>query len=375
MYHKAKSGTHDKMERKNRIVCMAAALFFAAGFLLCLCYPKPEYSYSERRSLAVMPQFSGAQVWSGRFMSEFEDYASDTFPMRDSLRTLKALASERLFFRQDNNGLYAADGFICDMEYPVREDSLNHAVSRFRYICGKYLPEADKVFLSVIPDKNCFLAPQSGHLSMDYAEFEKQMAKKADFAKYIRISDLLDKDDYYKTDTHWKQEKITDVAQRLAREMGTVLPKDYNTHTLTTRFYGVYYGQAALPLPPDTLKYLTGESMNSCHVYDWQNGAKIPVYNMEKAAGKDPYEIFLSGPLSLVTIENTQAQTDKQLVIFRDSFASSLAPLLISGFSKITLADIRYIHPDTLGKLIDFKDCDVLFLYSTLVLNHSEQLK
>ena len=34
--------------------------------------------------------------------------------------------------------------------------------------------------------------------------------------------------------------------------------------------------------------------------------------------------------------------TDRELVIFRDSFASSLAPLLMEQYAKITLVDIRY---------------------------------
>ena len=38
--------------------------------------------------------------------------------------------------------------------------------------------------------------------------------------------------------------------------------------------------------------------------------------------------MFLSGSKSLLTITNPSADTDRELVIFRDSFASSLAPLL-----------------------------------------------
>ena len=108
---------------------------------------------------------------------------------------------------------------------------------------------------------------------------------------------------------------------------------------------------------------------------DWQNGREIPVYSMEKAEGKDPYEMFLSGPLSLVTIENPLAREGKRLIIFRDSFGSAMAPLLASGYSEITLADIRYMHPDNLGKFVDLEGCDVLFLYSNLVLNNIETLK
>ena len=85
-------------------------------------------------------------------------------------------------------------------------------------------------------------------------------------------------------------------------------------------------------------------------------------------------EMFLSGPLSLVTIENPKCTSGKELIIFRDSFASSIAPLLAEGYTKITLADIRYLRSDFLDRFIAFKDQDVLFLYSTLVLNNSKSL-
>ena len=103
-----------------------------------------------------------------------------------------------------------------------------------------------------------------------------------------------------------------------------------------------------------------------------QNAAKYPV---EKARGSDPYELFLSGSVSLLTVESPNARTDRELVIFRDSFASSLAPLLLEGYSRVTLVDIRYLSPTQLGRYLTFTDQDVLFLYSTGVLNNSSTLK
>ena len=76
--------------------------------------------------------------------------------------------------------------------------------------------------------------------------------------------------------------------------------------------------------------------------------------------------MFLSGPLSLVTIENPKCTSGKELIIFRDSFASSIAPLLAEGYTKITLADIRYLRSDFLDRFIAFKDQDVLF-YTVLL--------
>ncbi len=362
-------------KKKDIALCFIFLTLFLGGFLLCLFLPKEKYSDSERRMLSPKPEWSAQGIGSGRFMTEFESYAADTFPFRDSFREIKALTALKIFAKQDNNGVYLSDGFLSAMEYPMNEASIVRAAERFRYVCEKYLTEENKVYLSVIPDKNCFLAKESGHPSMDYEAFEKEMAQKADFAEYIPISDLLEKEDYYKTDTHWRQEKITDVAERLAQAMGTALSGDYKIHTLESNFYGVYYGQAALPLPPEKIQYITGTDLDDCTVYDWQNHREIPVYDMEKAVGRDPYEMFLSGSLSLLTIRNPNARADKKLVIFRDSFGSSIAPLLVSGYGQITLVDIRYIHPDYLEQFVDFDNCDVLFLYSTLVLNHSDTIK
>jgi hypothetical protein len=78
----------------------------------------------------------------------------------------------------------------------------------------------------------------------------------------------------------------------------------------------------------------------------------------------------------LITIENPEAASDKELILFRDSFGSSIAPLLLGGYSKITMVDLRYISTDLLDNYIDFtKGQDVLFLYSTQILNNSFMLR
>lgn len=189
------------------------------------------------------------------------------------------------------------------MEYPLNESSLDRAAGRFQYLYDKYLNGSNRVFLSVIPDKNCFLARESGHLSMDYAQLESLMAQKVGFADYISISDLLERDDYYRTDTHWRQERITDVAERLAQAMGVTLTQNYEGSVLERDFYGVYCGQSALPLAPESIHYLINDAIRDCTVYDYQNNRTGTVYDMERAMGKDPYEMFLSGSLSLITME------------------------------------------------------------------------
>lgn len=363
-------------KQKNRFVVCLTALFLFGFCLFSILKLREEESVSERRPLASFPVLSYDSVSSGAFMADFETYALDQFPLRDTFRGVKAWTVLSLLGRKDNNGLYMEEGHLSKLDYPLNTDSITHAADRFRYVYDRYLWGKDiRVYLSVIPDKNYFLAEQNGYPSMDYQALVQQIQRETDFAQYIDIAPLLHISDYYRTDTHWRQEAIQDVARQIGAHMGVPICAVYEEQKADTPFYGVYYGQWALPLPAEELYYLTNEILDRCTVYDYETGTRIPVYDLSKAAGKDPYEMFLSGPKSILTIENQEALTNRELILFRDSFGSSIAPLLVEGYAKITLVDIRYIPPVMLEKFIAFENQDVLFLYSTSVLNNSVTIK
>ena len=356
-------------------VVLLAAFLFGFGAWAAL-KPADSLSLSERRRLKQLPAVRMDAVLSGKFMSDFEGYALDQFPLRDEWRTLKALNRLYVYRQKDNNGVYIKDGYAAKLEYPMNESSIDHAAERFRYLYENFMADAGaRVYLSVIPDKNYFLAETNGYPAIDYEAFVEALRKQTDFAQYIGLFGQLTLDDYYRTDSHWRQERLPAVAAYLAREMGVTLTDEYTEQVLDRPYYGVYYGYAALPMQPDELRYLTSETLEDCTVYNYETGKTGAVYDMEKGAGNDPYELFLSGSISLLSIENPNAETDRELIVFRDSFGSSLAPLLAEGYAKITLADIRYLPSSQMGKLLDFTDADVLFLYSAPVLNNSDTLK
>ena len=337
-----------------------------------------DFSESERRVLAAFPELSVETILNGKFMSEFEDYAMDQFPMRDIFRGIKSASVLGVFSQLDNNDLYMADGYISKMEYPLNEKMLDYASERFQFIYDSYIAGTDaNVYLSMIPDKNYFLAKESGRLALDYEKLITYMQEKNRNMSYIDITELLSLEDYYRTDTHWRQEKIWDVADKLADGMGVTLEEEYTVETLDYPFYGVYYGQLALPVEPDSIQYVRNETLENCVVTYLDTGMPVEgsVYDMEKAYGKDPYEMYLSGATALATIENPNASTEKELIVFRDSFAGSLIPYLVEGYQKITLVDIRYVDSKMLGAFLEVNNQDVLYLYSTILLNNSLGLK
>ena len=365
----------------NRKIKDALTLGIAAAFVLMfalwsICKSDDAVSESERRPLKQFPTLNVEEVLSGRFQSNFESYTLDQFPLREQFRTLKSLLSLGVYRQKDNHGVYLADGFVSKLEYPLNEASLQHAQERFRFVYDKYLADTDvKPYLAVIPDKNYYLAKQNGYPALDYDVFFSSMRDNLSWAQYIDLAGSLQIEDYYRTDLHWRQDRLLPAAKTLAQAMGASVEEAFETQTLARDYYGLYYGYAALPVKPETVSYLTSDTIESAVVTNFETNRTGAVYDMEKAAGKNPYEMFLSGSVSLLTIENPNAKTDRELVIFRDSFASSLAPLLLDGYAKITLVDIRYLPSVRLGSFLTFTDQDVLFLYSVNVLNNSETIK
>lgn len=354
------------------IAVTALTLFGFSAY--CLLKPAESYSLSERRTLAQRPALSAETLESGRFMSDFESYSLDQFPLRDTFRRLKAMSARYLFRQKDNHGLYIEKGYVSKLEYPMNEAKLERNAQKLRQVYDKFISGTGcTVYQSVIPDKNAFLAPVGGYPQMDYDAFITKWTGLLDYASPIDLTDTLTLDSFFRTDQHWRQDALRPVASHLVEAMGVEPIPDFTDTLLDAPFYGAYCGQAALPLKPDALYYLTNDVLEGCTVTSWNTGKPVvrPVYDMDKAHGRDPYEMFLCGSDPLVVVENPAADTDKELVVFRDSFGSTLVPLLIPSYAKITMVDLRYMQSAMLGNFIDFDRQDVLFLYSTLVLNNT----
>lgn len=361
---------------KNRVLIFTMAAFLFAMSAFSWLRAPDAYSDSERRTLAQFPPLTPEQVLSGQFMAEFESYTQDQFPMREKFRAMKALGALFVFNQKDVNNLYLADGHISKIEYPRNDRLFNHAAERFSYLYQTYL-QGTKPYLVMVPDKNYFLAEKNGYLSLDYDAFFADFAEKVPFLYPIDVREKLTIDDYYRTDTHWRQENLIELAQSIAAHLGVTIPAEYTEHTMEHPFFGVYHGQLALPLPTDTIRYLRNDVIDSLVVTSYDSGMpkEVPLYNAEKGAGKDGYELFLGGSHAVATIENPKAETARELVIFCDSFGTSLSPLLAQGYAKTTLVDIRYIQSSMVGSFVEFEGKDVLFLYSTMMLNNSSAMK
>ena len=368
------------MKKIKSIAIIAVTLVMLFGLAIwALAAPDEDVSKAERRKLAQAPELTAESVFSGEYMSDLETYFLDQFPLRDSWRTLKAVMRFDVFRQLENNGVYLAGDQVCKLEYPLKEDQVIYGANKINELVDTILDGMD-VYYAVVPDKNYYAAPAYGMPHMDYDRMLELLAEQVDSrVQYVDLFGLLPLDDYYRTDPHWRQDHILPVAQTLTDAMGlgvdlTTPAGGFRPKTLEP-FYGVYFGQSALNVEPDTLTYLTSDATDAATMTGVEFEGTWPVYTTDKFTGMDGYDVFAGGAQAILTIESPNAQTDKELIIFRDSYGSSIAPLFLEGYSKVTLIDLRYVATSLLEQFVEFDDQDVLFLYSTSLLNSAMLLK
>ncbi|MBR5792785.1 MAG: hypothetical protein IKY34_06735 [Ruminiclostridium sp.] len=276
---------------------------------------------------------------------------------------------------EPREGIYLTQSHLVEAEPAVLPEMTDYAADKIQYIYDTYLAGTDcKGYFAMVPAKEAFL--QKG--SLTHEVMGRTFRQELPFLTYLNLAPMMALENFYRTDLHWRQENLPDVASYLAAAMGTQVGTGYRENLWTGDFFGTYSPRLTAPLRPDAVRYLTSDTIDGCTVtgYDLMGRAETqPVYNLEKAAGGNPYDLFLSGPQGIQIMENPKGPAGKELVLFRDSFGSSLAPLLLEGYSKITLVDLRYVFSHTLNQYVDFQDQDVLFLYSSLLLNNSLALK
>ncbi|HKM28994.1 MAG TPA: DHHW family protein [Anaerovoracaceae bacterium] len=366
-----------KMNKMKQIITVAVFMAVIFGFgIMHFVIKDGDTSASEKRLLAQLPEFTNEAVLSGEFETDFETYLLDQFPMRDDFRRIKAELKLGLLNQSDNNGVYVIDDAIYKWENKTDKKQIQYFIDKINAICSEHLRGND-VYYSIIPDKNYFVAGKNGYPDIDYDVLMGMVNEGIESGEYINIFPKLEIEDYYRTDAHWKQESLEGVVTTIGKAMGVGSRlADWNQYEEKTLypFYGVYSGQAALSIKPDTITYLENDVTRNAVLTGAEFQGKTTVYSTDDLK-MDSYNLFLKGPQAVLEINNPKAGTNKELIIFRDSFGSSLAPLLIDAYSKITLIDLRYLSSDFVSEFVSFGNADVLFVYSTSLVNSGMLLK
>ena len=348
--------------------------FIGVFFVLNIVIPVPKILLSERRVPAKFPDLTINAVVSGEFMGSFEDYAADRFVWRDTFRGIRAFQVFEIFRQTDKSGLYRSSAVGIGEFRRVNTTSFRQTSERIKKAAESLDSLGMKIYYSIVPDKSVYAERYMPGFNLGIVEpILLDVLRDYD---YIPVAEQIEGGSFYRTDLHWDQSRISVVANHLLSAMDADPFSDQYPEVIAGEFRGVYAGQLALPIPADTLTYIDVPGLKVSYLNEktlvFDQGI---VYDQERFTGVDPYDIFLRGPQPLIVIENDNAP-ERELYLFRDSFGSSLAPLLTDSYSKITVIDLRYINLAILNMFIEFTPgSDVLFIYSSQIFNNPSVLQ
>ena len=360
---------------ENRIKTATALLLAGMVMLLAVLFiamDKKEFSENENRYLAEFPSVSLEKIKSGEYMSGLESYLADHFPFRDFFMGVKTKA-EMSAGKREINGIYIAkDGYLIE-EYEKPENT-----ERIGKILGSFAKELEgqevDVRLMLVPTAVCIYEEKLP----EYAPVRDQMETAEIIYGISGINPVDCSKDllackakgelYYKTDHHWTTRGAYAGYTAYCREKGmdAVSLEEMTAQTAAEDFRGtVYskagdYGREGDPItiytnPADklTVEYMdTGETTES-------------LYNLEYAEEKDKYSLFLDNLHSLIEITNENADSGRELVLIKDSYANSMVPFLVRHYKKIYVFDTRY-YKQGVSEFIKEQPgvTDVLLLYN-----------
>ena len=368
-----------KLMKNKHMPAVLVFIAFVFGLtLLGLFKETDEISVLERRDLAQSPDVSFDRVFDGQFTQDYMVYLQDQTVFRDEFRFIKSLVERKLLLKPENNGVYVVGDNIYDKFYGIQDRLIDRAAKLMDEIATSI--DSDHVYLSVIPSKAQML-DKTRYLLSDQNLIADTLEHNVD-AIYVDLMGLATPGNehlYYVTDPHWTTQGAIRAYEILAQAMGYEPVQSYDFEVATDSYVGSNYGKAASwAIVKDTIYLAHNElldSMSTCRFETLEISTCFDsVYLREKEKELDPYDVFLGGLGPIIVITNEQAQSDEELIIFKDSYAHVLAPFLAQHFKQVTLFDLRYVRRELILENFELDGKKVLFLYSTSVLNTDPQI-
>lgn len=354
-----------------RITCIFLLfMVLAIGFNIFM--PDKEYSESENRMLAQAPEFSLTNLASGKFMTDMEDYVTDQFFFRDQWINLKVLEDMALGKRESNGVYIGKQGYLMQVpENNIDDDSVNDNLNSIREFAQRH--EDVNTVMSLVPNAAYILeqlTPANAPVrdqSQDIALAEDTVGDVLTFVDLTEtMSSHRDEAIYYKTDHHWTSLGARYAFDTLYSALGISEPaQDYTVYPVSHTFSGTLASKSGYDRSQDTIDIYVPQDVNTEYVIDYvEEGEKTAsMYESSALEQKDQYEVFFGGNHSRIDI-TTPVDENKNLLIFKDSYANCFIPFLQPYFRSIIVIDPRYYYDDVDRLVTDNSITDVLFLYN-----------
>ena len=314
--------------------------------IIALITPDKEFSETENRMLARSPSVTAKSIADGSAEKNIEKYLSDQFAFRDAWSATSSFTKCYLFREKESNGVYIGkDNYLMLIPSESNPEAMEKKLSSVNAVTEKY--GNIRHFISIIPNAVTIMN-------------HKLPSHVPGLMKKHQYEEL-----YYHTDHHWTSRgaflAFTAIAPAMQLNPNNI---QYDIYTVSESFEGTlssksgshrYYDKIEIYVPkgehPVTVKYSDEDETSGT------------IYQKSFLDTKDKYALFLGGNHPLVTITTT-ADTDRTLLLIKDSYANCFVQFLTPYFDQIVVVDPRNCY-DTVDMIInEYEITDLLYLYN-----------
>jgi hypothetical protein len=336
---------------------------------------KSDFSVSENRALQLMPELTLDSIGDGSFQSDYDNYLSDQFEFRDFWVYGKTKIMQSLG-KKDINGVYLGkDGYLIEKyeESDFDNETVEYNIETLSTFLNDTADEGYYVTCAIVPSKGSVLTNRLPRFAEPYdtSRTVKKLKKAcSNEVKFIDLTKTLKKHNdeyiYYKTDHHWTSLGAYYAYRELMKanfKDGILKASKMNSEVVSDKFLGSTFDKLQLKHKGDSItRYDTGVKVKVNFHGEAENADSL---YLESALGeKSKYDYFLGGNYARVDIK-TNAHTDENLLIIKDSFSNSLIPFLVKHYDKIVMLDLRYFNGDIPSILEDEDISDVFVVFNT----------
>lgn len=377
------------VKRLSELLTVAVFLLLVFGFSIgFLLVPDREFSEQENRSLRTFPEFTLEKLASGRFADEINDYFADQFPLRDPLVGIKGVAEIALGKGENNGILLGKDGYLAKRRFDVLlhgggeltdmdafdEAHVRDAAEAIRRV-GESMEIPFSVFLTgrTVDVVGAKLSYPSSYSDALLALLDGELGTLEGYISSIplyREKTAAGEEVYFRTDHHWTTLGAYYAYAEILRSYGMeeeIIPmEDFERKTVSDSFYGSSWSAGGMKfVRPDSLEiWYYGDEESYAVTAD---GRELDgLYSYRFLEEKDHYSVFLDGTHDVVTVTSRTEEDRPTLVLFKDSFANSVAPFLARHFDLVllNLSSARTDYTDVTAYAEEYGADYVLLIYT-----------
>lgn len=366
----------------NILLSTGFLLFIFGVFFFYLFAGKNQVSILESRNLAQEPAFSSEAVKSGQYMRSWDVFFNDQFPRRDAFTELNMRVNQVALGQDVYKDVYVApDGYLLTKVEQYTKADADKIAERVNNVGKELQKQGVTTSLVIVPNKSTVFEDKfpTYYPSFGREGYERLMPLiDEQYVQNIDVSKVLyknknEKNMFFYTDHHWQAKAAFLASEKVTKAMNPGV-KQLTVDDWTWKLEGLpFYGSDArkttssLVAKSDQVMVAEQKNLSAPYQLDVIKEKRDSLYVMSRltdpAVYANRYTAYIGTDYPELHIKTPDPLTQKNLLIFKDSYANAFIQFIAPYYANVHVLDLRYYKNLDLQAYVKKYDIDQALLF------------